>query len=263
MTPSSWEGRQSVPCLCGCHHCCFFLLQWTINNPLLWEESWQLWFSPFFLADKGSLNSIIQTEQINNKNTLTTSCYDCKFNILNLPDTLARSLGSNFCFLILVLQYLYGQTTTAMLIQIERFYKKNWQYLKWCGPSLHGSSCYGRGSRWTLVSKKWGGRPPAGVVLLAQLLVFAEGCSCLASSHELMNCHNTYREGLSFLFFFPFEAFWLWPTLFLNYSVHEQTLCELDAALLSVYSLTVCSWGLPTTEKPGIYVSKHGLRCAV
>lgn len=46
--PSSWEGRQSVPYLCGCHHCCFFLLQWTINNPILWAESWQLWFSPIF-----------------------------------------------------------------------------------------------------------------------------------------------------------------------------------------------------------------------
>lgn len=78
-----------------------------------------------FLADKGSLNSIIQTEQINNKNTLTISCYHCKFSILNLPDTLSRNLGSTFCFLILVLQYLCGQTKTAMLIQTERFHRKN------------------------------------------------------------------------------------------------------------------------------------------
>lgn len=188
MTPSSWEGRQSVPYLCGCHHCCFFLLQWTINNPLLWEESWPLWFSPFFLADKGSLNSIIQTEQINNKNTLSISCYHYKFNIWNLPDNFGQIFSWNFCFFILILQYLYDQTKTAMFIQTERFHTKNWQYLKQYGPSLYGSSCYGRGRRWTLVSKKWGGRPAAGAVLLAQLLVFAEGCSCLSQfpwTHEL------------------------------------------------------------------------------
>lgn len=125
--PSSWEGRQSVPCLCGCHHCCFFLLQWTINNPLLWEESWQLWFSPFFSRQRKP--EFYYTDriniQINNKNTLTISCYHCKFSILNLPDTLSRNLGSTFCFLILVLQYLCGQTKTAMLIQTERFHRKN------------------------------------------------------------------------------------------------------------------------------------------
>lgn len=187
MTPSSWEGRQSVPYLCGCCHCCFFLLQWTINNPLLLRGKLAAMVFTIFLADKGSLNSIIQTEQINNRNTLTISCYHCKFNILNLPDTLARSLGSRFCFLILVLQYLYGQTKTAMMIQTERFHTKNWQYLKQHGPSLYGSSCYGRGRRWTSVSKKWGRRPAAGA-LLAQLLVFAEGCSCLSKfpwTHEL------------------------------------------------------------------------------
>lgn len=144
-------------------------------------------FHHVFLAHKGSLSSIIQTEQINNNNTLTTSCYQCKFNSLNLPDILARSLSSKFCFLILALQYLYGQTRIALLIQTERFHKSNWQYFAWCGPSLYGSSSYGRGRRWASVSKKWGGRPAAGVVL-AVLLVFAAGCSCLSQfpwTHEL------------------------------------------------------------------------------
>lgn len=72
-----------------------------------------------FLAHKESLSSNIQTEQINNKNTFTISCYHCKFNSLNLPDILARSLSSKFCFLSLALQYLYGQTKTALLIQTD------------------------------------------------------------------------------------------------------------------------------------------------
>lgn len=73
-------------------------------------------FHPGFLAHKGSLSSIIQTGQINIKNTLTTSCYHCIFNTLNLPDILASSLSSKLSFLILVLQYLYGQTKIALLI---------------------------------------------------------------------------------------------------------------------------------------------------
>lgn len=82
-------------------------------------------FHHVFLAHKGSLSSIVQTEQINNKPTPTASCYHCELNSLNLPGILARSLSSKFCFLVLALQYLYGQTKIALLIQGEKFHRSN------------------------------------------------------------------------------------------------------------------------------------------
>lgn len=151
----------------------------------------------------------------------------------------------------------------ALMIQTEIFHKYGWQYLVWCGPSLMWAPLMG-GEEDELQEAK------CEVGNLQLVSFFWQHSWCLpqtaavfASSHELMNCHNIYREGFSFLsflffFFFVLEAFSLWPILFCNYSVHEQTLCEIDAALLSEYSLTLCSWGLPIftiSEKSSICVS--------
>lgn len=96
-------------------------------------------FHPGFLAHKGSLSSIIQTGQINIKNTLTTSCYHCIFNTLNLPDILASSLSSKLSFLDSSSPVPVWSNKDST-VDSERFHKHNWQHLACCGPSLYGSS---------------------------------------------------------------------------------------------------------------------------